>query len=115
MAEHLESTLEEGESPEGRGGALSRWRQTEPLRLWLYGVTVPLLAALVGYGLLTGHQAGLWLAVLTAALLGGGVETARQYVVAPATARTAVHEAALVSGDDEATARHVLIRYRIPS
>lgn len=113
MAEHR---LDE----EQTGGLLARWKQTEPLRLWLYGIAVPLLAALVGYGLLTGTQAGLWLAVLTAALLGGGVEAARQYVVSPATARAALTEAAAAGLQDDPeqydpVVRHALIRYRIPA
>lgn len=121
MAEHTDETDE-------TTGALTRWRQTEPLRLWLYGVTVPLVALLVGYGLLSGHLAGLWLAVATAALLGGGVEVARGFVVAPATARAAARDAGLQTGHlllgevdaevrtraDDA-ARYVSIRYRIPS
>lgn len=110
MAEHAQDQEQQG--------ALARWRQTEPLRLWLYGIAVPIVALLVGYGLLTGHLAGLWLAVVTAALLGGGVEGARQFVVAPATARAAVREAAdYFARPDQFpadAARHVLIRYRIP-
>jgi hypothetical protein len=101
-------------------GLLARWRQTEPLRLWLYGIAVPLLALLVGYGLLTHGLAGLWLAVLTAALLGGSVEGARQYVVSPATAAAAVEQTARAvdkygAADLTATTRSMLIRYRIPS
>lgn len=119
MAEHALEQQDEDQ------GLMARWRQTEPLRLWLYGIAVPLLTALVGYALLTGHQAGLWLAVLQAALLGGGTEVARQYVVAPATARAAAFDAALetsapgVPGGDPAAAeratRLVAIHYRIPS
>lgn len=65
---------------------LDRWRDTEPVRLWLYGVTVPALAAAVVYGWLTTEQMGAWLAVAAAALLGvGAMERARRIVWAPAT------------------------------
>lgn len=101
-------------------GLLDRWRQTEPLRLWLYGIAVPLLLALVGYGLLTDHYAALWLAVLQAALLGGGTEAARQFVVSPATARAAAREAVehaeVHTGPDyvDAGVRYAMVRFRIP-
>jgi len=103
-------------------GALERWRQTEPLRLWLYGIAVPLLAALVGYGLLADAHSVLWLAVLQAVLLGAGTEGARQFVVSPATAVRAVQSAVRNAWDDVdedpeleyEVARDVLIRYRIP-
>lgn len=101
-------------------GLLARWKQTQPVRLWLYGIAVPLLAALVGYALLTEHHMALWLAVVQAVLLGGGVEGARQFAVAPATARTAVSAAVweTTGGDEDAAraaTRLVSIRYRIPS
>jgi len=41
----------------------------EPVRLYLYGVLLAVLAVLVGYGTLTGEQAALW-AALGAAVLG---------------------------------------------
>lgn len=102
---------------------LERWRQTEPLRLWLYGIAVPLLLALVGYGLLTGAHSALWLAVLQAILLGAGTEGARQFAVSPATARRAVGDAVATAWDDPTDqpdtqaqiARSVLVRYRIPN
>lgn len=113
MAEH---TLDQDETT----GLLARWRQTEPLRLWLYGIAVPLLLALVGYGLLTDAHSTLWLAVLQAALLSGGVEGARQFVVAPATARAAIRDAVrFAPGHTEdavdGVGRFVAVRYRIPA
>lgn len=100
-------------------GLLERWRCTEPLRLWLYGVAVPLLLALVGYGVLSDHHSALWLAVLQAALLGAGTEGARQFVVSPATARSAIRAAVHHAWDDGMVddadhVRQVVIRYRIP-
>lgn len=66
---------------------LERWRETEPLRLYLYGVTVPLLAAAVTYGWLTTEQLGAWLAVAAALFIGSSVagELARRKVNSPAT------------------------------
>lgn len=46
---------------------------TEPRRAWLYRVLVAASAVAVGYGLLNAEQAGLWLALGAAALLGNGL------------------------------------------
>ena len=61
---------------------LERWQRTEPLRLYLYGITVPLLAAAVTYGWLTTEQLGAWLAVAGALFVGSTVagELARRKV-----------------------------------
>jgi hypothetical protein len=61
---------------------LERWQQTEPLRLHLYGITVPLLAAAVTYGWLNADQLGAWLAVAGALFLGSSLagELARRKV-----------------------------------
>lgn len=66
---------------------LQRWQRGEPVRLYVYGLLVPVMALLVGYGWLTTEQAGLWLAVGVAALLfsGVGVELARRSVDSPRT------------------------------
>jgi hypothetical protein len=66
---------------------LDRWRDTEPLRLYLYGITVPLLAAAVTYGWLTTEQLGAWLAVAAALFVGSTAagELARRVVWAPAS------------------------------
>lgn len=71
---------------------LERWRNTEPVRLYLYGILVPGVAVLVGYGWLTTERAGLWLAVGAAVLLftGAGTELARHTVDSPRTVETIV-------------------------
>lgn len=68
-------------------GWLERWQNTEPLRLYLYGITVPLLAAAVVYGWVTTEQMGAWLAVAGALFVGSSVagELARKKVTSPAT------------------------------
>jgi len=64
---------------------LERWQQTEPLRLYLYGITVPLLGAAVVYGWLSTEQLGAWLAVAGALFIGSTVagELARRQVASP--------------------------------
>lgn len=47
----------------------NKWIPSRAVRLWLYGVAVAAAAVLVGYGVLTVEQGGLWLA-LGGALLG---------------------------------------------
>lgn len=96
-------------------GLLERWRVTEPVRLWLYGAAVPLLAVLVGYGVLSDHLAALWLAAVQAVLLGAGTEAARQWAVAPRTARRALTMAASAPTESDAQAvRQAVVAYRIP-
>ena len=64
-----------------------RWEQTEPLRLHLYGITVPLLGVALAYGWVTTEQMGAWLAVAAALFLGTTMagELARRHVWAPAS------------------------------
>jgi hypothetical protein len=66
---------------------LERWRETEPLRLYLYGITLPVLALCLAYGWLTTDQLGAWAAVAAALFLGSTAagELARRRVWAPAT------------------------------
>ncbi len=66
---------------------LERWQDTEPLRLYLHGITVPLLAAALTYGWLTTEQLGAWLAVAGALFLGSSLagELARRKVASPRT------------------------------
>ena len=66
---------------------LDTWRDTEPLRLYLYGITVPLLGVGLVYGWLTERQLGAWLAVAAALFIGSSVagELARRQVTSPAT------------------------------
>jgi hypothetical protein len=78
-----------------RTGWLQRWQDTEPLRLHLYGITVPVLAAAVVYGWLTTEQMGAWLAVAAALFVGSTAagELARRKVWAPASVDLAVRTA----------------------
>ena len=46
----------------------NRWVPSPAARLWLYGIAVAVAALLVGYGILTIEQGGLWLAVIGAIL-----------------------------------------------
>lgn len=55
---------------------LARWKATEPVRLYLYGILGPGLALLCVYGLLDAHEAAAWAAVGAVALVPG-VELAR--------------------------------------
>lgn len=91
-------------------GWLERWKATEPLRLYLYGITVPLLAAAVTYGWLTTEQLGAWLAVAGALFIGSSVagELARRHVVSPATSdrwMDDVHAASYAQGVQDAVHR----------
>ena len=58
---------------------IGRWRDSEPLRLYLYGLVGPLLALAVVYGLLDAREVAAWAAV-AAAVFVPGVELARQAV-----------------------------------
>lgn len=66
---------------------LTRWSAAEPVRLYLYAVLVPALAVAIGYGLLTGAQAALWLALAAAVLGVPATEAARARVSPAATPR----------------------------
>jgi hypothetical protein len=61
---------------------LERWQATEPLRLYLYGITVPMLGVAIVYGWMTTEQMGAWLAVAGALFIGSTVagELARRKV-----------------------------------
>jgi hypothetical protein len=65
-------------------GWLARWRDTEPVRLYLYPVVVSFLALLVGYGLVSDDVAPLWEALAGAVFSVGSL-------TAVAKARAAVH------------------------
>lgn len=58
---------------------------TEPLRRALYPVAVALVALLVGYGVVDGERAALWIGLVVAVLVPGGIEAARRVTFAPAT------------------------------
>jgi hypothetical protein len=73
---------------------LERWRDTEPLRLYLYGITVPVLGACLAYGWVTQEQMGAWLAVAAALFLGSTMagELARRVAWAPQSVGLALDE-----------------------
>jgi hypothetical protein len=60
-------------------------RLTEPVRLYLYGLALPVLAVLVGFGVIDGADSALWAAVIVAALAIPTTEIVRAHVYAPAT------------------------------
>lgn len=79
------------------------WKDTEPVRRWVYGITAPLLALLVGYGVLSDAQAGLWGTLGTAALgIVAGTEFARSKAFSPATVAEMLDKG---SGAGESSAR----------
>lgn len=55
----------------------NKWVPSPGVRLWLYGIAVALAALLVGYGILTIEQGGLWLALFGAILGTGNAVAAR--------------------------------------
>ncbi len=64
---------------------LRRWRLTEPVRLYLYGVALATLALLSGVGVLTSTTAPLVGALVVAVLAIPTTEVTRASVYAPAT------------------------------
>lgn len=56
------------------------WKDTEPVRVYLYPVLTAAVAVLVGYGVVDEEQASLWIALGTAVLGVGGTEVARSQV-----------------------------------
>lgn len=63
---------------------ITAWKATEPVRLYVYGVGLAVLALLAGYGLVTARTVPLWVGVLTALCLAPAVEAARAKVTPPA-------------------------------
>jgi hypothetical protein len=61
------------------------WKDTEPVRLYLYSVLGPLVVLLVALGVVQADQALLWLALAAAVLGVPAVERARSLVTSPAT------------------------------
>lgn len=57
----------------------------EPVRLYLYGLLFPLAALLVAYGIVSGADAPLWIALVEAVLGVGAVESARGRVTPVST------------------------------
>ena len=78
---------------------LTYWRDAEPLRMYLYGITVPLLGLALVYGWLTTEQLGSWLAVAAALFLGSTAagELARRKVSSPLYVDELLHEQHKVS------------------
>lgn len=46
----------------------NKWVPRPELRAWLYGIGIALAAMLIGYGVFTAEQGGLWIALLGAIL-----------------------------------------------
>lgn len=64
---------------------LGRLRGSEPVRLYLYGALVPLLALLVYRSVLTPDEVPLWLALAAGVLGISGTEAVRGAVYSPAS------------------------------
>lgn len=63
-----------------------KWSETQPVRLWLYGLMGPIMALLVGYGILSDAQASMWIALGASALgVVGATEFARSKAYAPSS------------------------------
>ena len=60
----------------------------EPVRAYLYGLTVPGAALAVAYGLTSADKAVLWVGLAAAVLVPGGVELARRKTTPVADPRT---------------------------
>lgn len=56
------------------------WKDTEPVRLYIYGTIAPVVGVLVAYGIVDSAKAALWIALGTAILGVGGTEIARSKV-----------------------------------
>ena len=63
--------------PEQNNTTPNKWIPSREVRLWLYGVAVTTAAVLVGYGVMTIEQGGLWLALIGALLGVGNAVAAR--------------------------------------
>lgn len=74
---------------------LQRWADAQPVRLYLYGLTVPVLGLCLAYGWVTQERVGPWLAVAGALFLAsaGGTELARRTAWAPRSVDRALDEA----------------------
>jgi hypothetical protein len=75
-------------------GLLRRLQESEPVRLYLYGVAAAVLAALVALGVVTGDQAALWGGVIAAVLAVPVTEGVRSQVYSPRSTLQAVAAAA---------------------
>jgi hypothetical protein len=69
-----------------RPSILERWKQTEPVRLYVYGLLAAVLLALVVVGWMTEDLSAALTGILAALLVGvPGAEAARVSVISPAT------------------------------
>lgn len=59
---------------------MGKLKDTEPVRLWLYGLLGPALALLVVYGVVEDAEVALWTALGGAILVPVGAERARSLV-----------------------------------
>lgn len=64
------------------------WKDTEPVRLYLYPIATAIIALLSFKGVLTADEAPLWLSIVGSVL---AVEGVRSQVYAPATADAMLH------------------------
>lgn len=56
------------------------WSKAEPVRTYLYSLLAPVVALLIGYGLVSEQHASLWVGLAAAVLGVTGVEAARKRV-----------------------------------
>ena len=81
---HDQPDVEEASAPAVHSvGLLRRWQDSEPVRLYLYGVLGAVLPLLLEYGLMTGSTAALWSAAAAAVLGVPAVEGLRSQVFSP--------------------------------
>lgn len=59
---------------------IKAWRDTEPVRLYLYALLTPASLLAIAYGLIDGQQAALWVGLATVALGVPATERARANV-----------------------------------
>lgn len=55
----------------------NKWIPRPAIRAWLYGIAITVGALLVGYGVLTAEQSGLWLSLVGAILTGSNAVAAK--------------------------------------
>lgn len=77
---------------------MTKLRNTEPVRLYLYPVVLALLGVLVHYKIVEPEAVPLWTVFAGAVLAVGGVEKARSLVSSPATVN-----ATTAGGDPDGT------------
>lgn len=70
------------------------WNKTEPLRLYVYALLVPLAAVLVWHGIVSDEAVPLYLALAEVVLGAGAVEGTRRAVASPETQQDLLHGSA---------------------